>query len=64
MVSHEVKGFNQRTATKTKLIVEAVIRCGGGGHDAEIKERCKSLMDSMPKRVEQFIKNRGGYVTY
>lgn len=47
--------------TKTKLI-EAVIQLWF--RDTQISENCKKLVDSMPNRVKQIIKNKGGHIAY
>ena len=47
--------------TKTKLI-EAIIQVWH--HDEQIRENCRNLIDSMPKRVLQVINNKGGHTTY
>lgn len=47
--------------TKTKLI-EAVIHTWF--RDQQISENCKKLVDSMPKRVEEVIKAKGGHISY
>lgn len=33
-------------------------------HDERIKESCTKLVESMPKRIEELIKNRGGHIRY
>ena len=47
--------------TKTRLI-EAIIRIWY--RDPEIKEKCQTLVDSMPNRVQQVLKNNGGHIMY
>lgn len=47
--------------TITKL-VEAVNRIWC--RDQQISENCKNLVDSMPKRVEEVIKAKGGHISY
>lgn len=47
--------------TKGKMI-EAVIQVWF--RDEKIKENCKKLIDSMPKRVEAVIKAKGGHISY
>ena len=43
--------------TITKLI-EAIMQLWY--HDEQIKENCENLIDSMPKRVQEVINNKGG----
>ena len=52
---------NEDCATKIKLI-EAIIRIWY--RDPEIKENCQKLVDSMPNRVQQVLKNNGGHIMY
>lgn len=47
--------------TKTKLI-EAIIDVWY--RDQEIAQNCQKLVESMPKRVKELIKNRGGHISY
>ena len=47
--------------TKTRLI-EAIIRIWY--RDPEIKEKCQTLVDSMPNRVQQVLKNNGCHIMY
>lgn len=47
--------------TKTSMII-AVIKIWF--HDDEIKNICKKLIESMPKRCEEVIKNKGGHIHY
>ena len=32
--------------------------------DAILKDQCKKLIDSMPKRIQQVIENNGGHTKY
>ena len=48
-------------ATQIKLIW-AVIRIWFT--DLEIKKKCLKLVDSMPNRVQQVLKNDGGHIMY
>ena len=52
---------SQDCTTKTKL-VEAIIRICF--RDLEIKEKCHKLVDSMPNRVQQVLKNGGDRTMY
>ena len=52
---------NEDCTTKIKLI-EAIIRIWY--RDPEIKENCQKLVDSMPNRVQQVLKNNGGHIMY
>lgn len=47
--------------TKTSMI-NAVIKIWF--HDEEIKNICKKLIESMPKRCEEVIKHKGGHINY
>ena len=47
--------------TKTRLI-EVIIRIWY--RDPEIKEKCQTLVDSMPNIVQQVLKNNGGHIMY
>lgn len=47
--------------TKEKMIC-AVIKVWF--HDQEIREICKKLIDSMPRRIDMIIKERGGHIKY
>lgn len=49
------------TTTKQKLI-RAILDIWNG--DPSIAETCKSLVNSMPSRVDQVIKARGGHINY
>jgi len=33
-------------------------------HDEDIKNHCSTLVESMPKRVNELIKNKGGHINY
>ena len=52
---------SEECTTKTKL-VEAIICIWY--RDPEITEKCQNLVDSMPNRVKQIIKNGGGHIMY
>ena len=52
---------NEDCTTKIKLI-EAIIRIWY--RDPEIKENSQKLVDSMPNRVQQVLKNNGGHIMY
>lgn len=47
--------------TKTKLI-EAIIHVWY--RDPEIQENCQNLVDSMPNRIREVLKNKGGHISY
>ena len=32
--------------------------------DEEIKKICQNLVESMPKRIKEVIKNKGGHINY
>ena len=32
--------------------------------DEEVKKICQNLVESMPKRIREVIKNKGGHITY
>jgi transposase len=47
--------------TKTKMI-EAVIKVWF--NDDKINDNCKNLVKSMPKRINEVLKNKGGHIKY
>jgi len=47
--------------TMTKLI-EAIIQVWY--RDPKIKENCQTHVESMPNRIKEVIKNKGGHINY
>ncbi|KAG8308341.1 Ubiquitin carboxyl-terminal hydrolase 22 [Homalodisca vitripennis] len=43
-------------------LIKSVIRVWF--HDEDIKNHCSTLVESMPKRVNELIKNKGGHINY
>ena len=61
LVNFEISCANLDCTTKTKL-VEAIIQLRYG--DPQNQEICQTLVESMPKRVKELLKSKGGHTTY
>ena len=48
--------------TTTTKLMEAIILAWF--RDPQIKENCQKLLESMPKRVMQVLKSKGGHISY
>ena len=46
----------------TNKLVEAIIQLWY--RDPQIQENCHTLVQSMPKRVKELLKSKGGHTTY
>src|SRR5271169_5078394 len=56
------KRLRNRDCTKKTKRIESVIHLWF--HDQEVKEMCKTLIFSMPRRVELLIRAKGGHIKY
>lgn len=56
------KRISKEDCTTKIAMINAVIKIWF--HDEEVKNICKKLIESMPKRCEEVIKNKGGHINY
>ena len=56
------KRLTKYNCTTKQKVIEAIIQVWF--HDNEAKEMCKTLIESMPNRIQLVIKARGGHTKY
>ena len=56
-----IKRLRKRDCTTMVKLIEAIIDCWYT--DPQIKENCKKLINSMPKRVKLVLTSHGGYIS-
>ena len=54
--------LREKDCTTKQKLIEAIMELWNG--DEKITKNCQNLVDSMPNRVKQLIKNRGGHIMY
>ena len=54
--------LREKDCTTKQKLIEAIMELWNG--DEKITTNCQNMVDSMPNRVKQLIKNRGGHIMY